>query len=36
MGDNRNNSFDSRFFGNIGEDRVFGEFVIIYWPPSRW
>jgi signal peptidase I len=36
MGDNRNNSFDSRFFGNIGEDRIFGEFVIIYWPPSRW
>jgi signal peptidase I len=36
MGDNRNNSFDSRFFGNIGEDKIFGEFVIIYWPPSRW
>jgi len=36
MGDNRNNSFDSRFFGNISEDRIFGEFVVIYWPPSRW
>jgi signal peptidase I len=36
MGDNRNNSFDSRFFGTIPEDDVFGEFVIIYWPPSRW
>ena len=36
MGDNRNNSFDSRFFGNISEDMVFGEFVVIYWPPSRW
>ena len=36
MGDNRNNSFDSRFFGNIPEDKIFGEFVIIYWPPSRW
>ncbi len=36
MGDNRNNSFDSRFFGNISKDEIFGEFVIIYWPPSRW
>ncbi|MDD5622389.1 MAG: signal peptidase I [Actinomycetota bacterium] len=36
MGDNRNNSFDSRFFGTIPEDDVFGELVIIYWPPSRW
>lgn len=36
MGDNRNNSFDSRFFGNISSDEIFGEFVIIYWPPSRW
>ncbi len=36
MGDNRNNSFDSRFFGTVGRDSIFGEFVIIYWPPSRW
>ena len=36
MGDNRNNSFDSRFFGTIPEDEIFGEFMVIYWPPSRW
>jgi signal peptidase I len=36
MGDNRNNSFDSRYFGTIPEENVFGKFVIVYWPPSRW
>jgi signal peptidase I len=36
MGDNRNNSFDSRYFGMVPEDNVFGEFLIVYWPPSRW
>ena len=36
MGDNRNNSFDSRFFGTIPEEDVFGKFLVIYWPPSRW
>ena len=36
MGDNRENSFDSRYFGSIPESSVFGEFLVIYWPPSRW
>ncbi|MCD4668867.1 MAG: signal peptidase I [Actinomycetia bacterium] len=36
MGDNRNNSFDSRYFGIIQEEDIFGEFLIVYWPPSRW
>ncbi len=36
MGDNRNNSFDSRFFGTIPESEIFGEFMVVYWPPSRW
>ena len=36
MGDNRNNSFDSRYFGMVPEENVFGEFLAVYWPPSRW
>jgi len=36
MGDNRKNSLDSRFFGEIPEDDIFGKFILIYWPPSRW
>jgi len=36
MGDNRNNSLDSRYFGPIPEDKVFGNVLFIYWPPSQW
>ncbi|MCL5069336.1 MAG: signal peptidase I [Actinobacteria bacterium] len=35
MGDNRNNSADSRVFGPISLDRVFGKIVFIYSPFSR-
>ncbi|MDZ7838325.1 MAG: S26 family signal peptidase [Actinomycetota bacterium] len=35
MGDNRKNSLDSRYFGPILNTDIFGELVIIYWPPSR-
>lgn len=36
MGDNRNNSRDSRMFGPVTHDRIIGEAVIRYWPTSDW
>ncbi len=36
MGDNRNNSGDSRKFGAVGIDRIIGVAFVIYWPPSHW
>jgi len=35
MGDNRNNSQDSRVFGPIQSDTVIGRAFTIMWPPSR-
>jgi signal peptidase I len=36
MGDNRNHSSDSRVFGKVTRDRIIGEAMVRYWPPSDW
>lgn len=36
MGDNRNNSQDSRRFGSIPAEDVVGRAFVRIWPPSRW
>jgi len=36
MGDNRNQSEDSRRFGPVEEDQIIGRAFIRVWPPSRW
>ena len=35
MGDNRDQSFDSRFFGTVDLDRVAGRAFVLYWPLDR-
>lgn len=36
MGDNRNQSRDSRFDGPVERDQIVGRAFVIIWPPSRW
>jgi len=36
LGDNRNNSTDSRRIGAIASDRIVGQVLAVYWPISSW
>lgn len=36
LGDNRNNSGDSRLFGPVDRDAIIGTAFFIYWPLGRW
>jgi signal peptidase I len=36
LGDNRNNSTDSRVFGAIPRDFIIGSALVVYWPFGHW
>ncbi|MDA3041080.1 MAG: signal peptidase I [Actinomycetota bacterium] len=35
MGDNRDESYDSRLFGTVHKDRIIGRAVVLFWPMGR-
>jgi signal peptidase I len=36
MGDNRDYSFDSRFWGPLHDENIKGKAMFLYWPITRW
>ncbi len=36
MGDNRDNSLDSRTWGPLDKSYIIGKAVVVYWPVSNW